>query len=159
MNVTNKYVLFWGSIFSNFANTPYTSHDGIAFFCTEQEFMYRKAMLFEDEETAAKILKSNDPKQVKKLGRLVKNYDDAVWSAVRFDVMYTACRSKFTNNKQAKKELLSYPGKTFVEASPFDTIWGIGVGEYDYRATNPNLWKGQNLLGKVLTQLRDELQS
>lgn len=78
MNITDKYVLFWGSIFSNFANTPYTSHDGISFSCTEQEFMYRKAMLFEDEEVADKILKSSDPKQIKKLGRLVKNYNDQV---------------------------------------------------------------------------------
>lgn len=157
MNITDKYVLFWGSIFSNFANTPYTSHDGIKFFCSEQEFMYRKAMLFEDEEIAEKILKSRDPKQVKKLGRLVKNFNNEVWDKVRYDVMYTACRSKFTKNKEANKALLSYPGKTFVEASPFDTIWGIGLGEYDYRATNPSLWLGQNLLGKVLTQLRDEL--
>lgn len=109
MNVTDKYVLFWGSIFSDFANTPYTSHDGINFFCTEQEFMYRKATLFEDEETA-------------------------------------------------RKALLSYPGKTFVEASPFDTIWGIGLSEADYRAIDPTQWRGKNLLGQILARLRDELQ-
>jgi len=158
MNVTNKYVLFWGSIFSNFANTPYISHDGINFFCTEQEFMYRKAMLFEDEEIADKILKSRDPKQIKKLGRRVKNYNDVIWDAVRYDAMYTACRSKFTQNEEAKKALLSYPGKTFVEASPFDTIWGIGLGECDYRANNPAFWKGTNLLGQILTRLRDEIE-
>lgn len=153
MNITDKYVLFWGSIFSNFANTPYTSHDGISFSCTEQEFMYRKAMLFEDEEVADKILKSSDPKQIKKLGRLVKNYNDQVWDAVRYEAMYSACRSKFTKNKEAKKALLSYPGKTFVEASPFDTIWGIGLSECDYRALDPAQWRGKNLLGQILTRL------
>lgn len=159
MNVTDKYVLFWGSIFSNFANTPYVSYDGINFFCTEQEFMYRKAMLFEDEETANRILKSKDPKEIKKLGRLVKNYDDVVWDAVRYEAMYSACRSKFTKNKEAKKALLSHPGKTFVEASPFDTIWGIGLSEVDCSATDPAQWRGKNLLGQILTRLRDELQS
>lgn len=122
MNVTDKYVLFWGTIFSNFANTPYTSWDGIKFCCTEQEFMYRKAVLFKDEETTKLILKTKDPKKIKKLGRLVKNYNDAVWSDIRYDVMYIACRSKFTQNQEAKKALLSYPTKTFVEASPYDRI-------------------------------------
>lgn len=159
MNVTDKYVLFWGSIFSNFANTPYTSHDGIDFFCTEQEFMYRKAMLFEDDEIAKQILESKDPKEVKRLGRQVKNYDDRVWDAVRYDAMYAACRSKFTQNEAAKKALLSYPGKTFVEASPFDKIWGIGLSECDYRATSPALWRGKNLLGQIITRLRDEIQN
>lgn len=157
MTITDKYVLFWGTIFSNFANTPYVSFDGINFCCSEQEFMYRKAKLFEDENIAEQILKSKDPKHIKKLGRKVKNYNDQIWNDIRYDVMYNACRSKFLQNKDAQKELLSYPGKEFVEASPYDTIWGIGIGEYDYRASDSNLWKGQNLLGKILTRIRNEI--
>lgn len=157
MKVTDKYVLFWGTIFSNFAITPYKSSDNIEFFCTEQEFMYRKAMLFEDYDIADKILKATDPKIVKKLGRQVKNFDDKVWSDIRYDVMYSACRSKFTQNKEANKALLSYPDKEFVEASPYDIIWGIGLSEADCRAADSSKWRGQNLLGKVLTNLRNEL--
>lgn len=158
MNVTDKYVLFWGTVFSNFANTPYTAFDGKRFTCSEQEFMYRKACLFDDYEIAEQILDTSSPSKIKKLGRAVRNFDNAVWDKVRRDVMYNACKAKFTTNKQAYKELMSYPGKTFVEASPYDTIWGIGLGEYDARALDESTWRGQNLLGKVLTQIRDEFE-
>jgi hypothetical protein len=36
-------------------------------------------------------------------------------------------------------------------------IWGIGLAATDPRAENPSLWRGQNLLGKIFTALRDEL--
>lgn len=158
MNVTDKYVLFWGTIFSNFAYTPYQSPDGKEFFCTEQEFMYRKAYLFDDYEIAEQILKTHSPKQCKALGRKVKNFNNEVWGKVRYEVMYNACKAKFTQNKDAHEALMCFPGKTFVEASPYDKIWGIGVGEYDDRAYNEETWQGQNLLGKVLTQIRDEFE-
>lgn len=158
MNVTDHYVLFWGGIFSNFANTPYTAFDGKKFTCSEQEFMYRKACLFDDYGVAEQILKTSDPKQIKKLGRLVKGYRDTVWGKVRYEVMYNACKAKFSTNRQAYKKLMSYPGKTFAEASPYDTIWGIGLGEDDPKALDESTWRGQNLLGKVLTQIRNEFE-
>lgn len=158
MNVTDKYVLFWGTVFSNFAITPYKSQDGKEFFCTEQEFMYRKACLFDDYEIAEQIRRASTPKECKVLGRKVKNFDNQVWDKVRYEVMYHACKSKFTQDKDAHKALMSYPGKTFVEASPYDTIWGIGLAEYNPKAFNEETWEGQNLLGKVLTQIRDEFE-
>ena len=160
MNVTDKYVLFWGTIFSNFAYTPYTSPDGKEFFCAEQEFAYRKACLFNDEKTAEMILGATSPKQCKILGRKVINFDEEVWHKVRYDVMYNACKSKFTQNEFAHKELMSYPGKTFVAADPYDEdgIWGIGLAENNPKAFNEETWEGQNLLGKVLTQIRDEFE-
>lgn len=158
MIITDKYVLFWGSIFSNFAITPYVSFDGIEFYCTEQEFMYRKAMLFDDYESAKKIRMASTPRECKVLGRNVKNFDNVIWDKLRYDVMYNACKAKFTQDEEAHNQLMSYPGKTFVEASPYDRIWGIGLGEYDPKAWDEKTWRGQNLLGKVLTQIRDEFE-
>lgn len=43
-----------------------------------------------------------------------------------------------------------------MEASPYDTIWGIGLDEEDAREIPIPEWKGQNLLGKILTEVRDE---
>ena len=46
-----------------------------------------------------------------------------------------------------------------MEASPYDKILGIGMEADDYRAKHPEYWNGQNLLGKVLMDVRNEFSS
>ena len=50
-------------------------------------------------------------------------------------------------------------GTTLVEASPYDKIWGIGLKSTSPLAQNRSTWKGTNLLGKILTEVRDELST
>jgi ribA/ribD-fused uncharacterized protein len=45
-----------------------------------------------------------------------------------------------------------------VEASPTDTVWGVGLGGYDKQIENPANWQGTNWLGQVLTALREDLE-
>ncbi len=56
-----------------------------------------------------------------------------------------------------KEILFATAGTELVEASPMDTIWGIGLAEDDPRAHNKDTWMGKNLLGYALTEVRDEL--
>lgn len=155
MVVTDKYILFWKDELSNFDYAPYTSEDGINFLTTEQEFMYRKAIFFNDLETAKKILKTTKPWDAKKLGRQVKGYNDS-WDTVREDVMFKACLAKFS--KYPEKLLKpKYEGKEFVEANPFDTVWAIGLYPDDPLVNDSRNWRGQNLLGKVLERVRNSL--
>ncbi len=44
-----------------------------------------------------------------------------------------------------------------MEASPYDAIWGIGLTKDHSDANQPQNWKGLNLLGFVLMEVRDEL--
>jgi len=55
-----------------------------------------------------------------------------------------------------KKLIATAPAK-LVEASPVDTIWGVGLHKTDPKINDPQNWKGLNLLGKTLNKVRDDL--
>lgn len=160
MKVTDKYVFFYGEWPSNFQRceikwtNPVDGKTHI-FKTTEQGFMYRKAFLFGDMEIADRILKTDNPSFCKQLGRKVKGYDNDVWDAVRYMYFHELNYLKYTQNEFLKKKLLNneYDGKIFVEASPHDRIWGIGFREDDPMISDESKW-GQNLLGKVITDVR-----
>lgn len=64
---------------------------------------------------------------------------------------------QFSQNESLKEKLFyTYP-KALVEANPLDNIWGIGLARDDRRAWNKLSWRGQNLLGEILTKVRDKL--
>jgi hypothetical protein len=130
---------------------------GKLFSCAEQYMMYGKAILFGDAEIAAEILEAVAPRQHKALGRKVRNFSDAIWKANRETIVTDGSRAKFTQNLELRQALLDTAGTELVEASPFDRIWGIGLAATDQRAEHPAQWRGQNLLGKILTRVRDEL--
>lgn len=44
-----------------------------------------------------------------------------------------------------------------MEASPYDAIWGIKMAADDKNIENPLMWKGENLLGFALMEVRDML--
>ncbi|EFC35859.1 hypothetical protein NAEGRDRAFT_54708 [Naegleria gruberi] len=131
--------------------------DGKTFVTCEQYMMYQKAQLFNDHEMAEKILKTSDPKQCKEFGRKVKNFDTNQWEANRDRIVYEGNYAKFTQNEEMRRDLLSRLDVEYVEASPYDKIWGIGLEEKDQRAHDRSQWKGLNLLGRIITQIRDDL--
>ena len=131
--------------------------DGNTFNCAEQFMMYGKAKLFGDAETAALILAADHPREHKALGRKVKRFDEAIWKREREAIVLAGNRAKFTQNPELEQVLRATAGTTLVEASPYDRIWGIGLAATDPRAQDVTQWKGMNLLGKILTQLREEL--
>ena len=156
--MTTKYTFFWPGPFSNWNTSPFR-YKGVNFNTAEQAMMWEKAMTFADGITAAQILKTDDPKQQKALGREVKGYDDAVWSAIRYEVVKDILRHKFKQHEPSYKALIVTTSTMLVEASPVDTVWGIGLGAGDYRAKDMKHWKGQNLLGKALTEIRIEFEN
>lgn len=130
---------------------------GIRFNCVEQFMMYCKAKLFRDELTAAKIMVASHPRVQKELGRSVVGYIDAIWSQRRGQIVARGCYAKFTQNLALRDALLATGDTVLVEASPYDRIWGIGLSEHDARALDPSQWKGLNLLGIALMQVRERL--
>lgn len=167
MRITDKYVFFWKeSPFCNFSKCkikfadPYIvplEDEPMIFTSSEQLFMYYKAIFFGDTETASKIYDSKTPKEAKALGREVKNYDNDLWDSIRDSYMYKAVSYKFIQNKNLRNILTDkkYDDLSFVEASPYDRIWGIGYSEdYALKLDNYKNW-GQNRLGEILNKVRD----
>ena len=163
MRVTDKHVFFWGEWPSNWYSTTFTATvngQEYKFYNSEQYFMFMKAITFGDTKMAEQIAKfGSNPRTAKALGRKVENYDDKVWNEKRFDIMLDANLLKFTQNEELKKTILSdeFEGKSFVEASPVDKLWGIGCDEASALDDESN-WNGQNLLGKVLDETRKKLK-
>ena len=85
--------------------------DGVTFSSMEQYMMYKKALLFQDQEAAEKILQTDNVAEIKALGRNVQHFDDNIWIKVRkklFTEVYLKNFVKILNllkiwRKQAKK--------------------------------------------------------
>lgn len=115
--------------------------------------MWAKANYFGDETQKTAVLAAKTPYAAKKCGRAVKGYDDAKWVSVREDIMREVVRAKFEQNPALMAKLRSIEGD-IAEASPFDKVWGIGLSKTDPRASDPAQWKGRNLLGQILMDVR-----
>ena len=131
--------------------------DGIEYKTAEHWMMAGKARLFKDHAILEEIIACNQPMEAKKLGRKVKNFDPSVWNDHKYEIVKQGNYHKFSQDKELQEFLLNTKNRVIVEASPRDRIWGIGMGQANEKAQNPNLWRGQNLLGFALMEVRDML--
>jgi len=157
MKETDTHIYFLGSEFSNWYMCNFTYKD-YTFHNSEQAFMWEKANTFKDKESAELILKTPKPNENKQLGRKVKNFDSFVWANVSYDIMRDVNFEKFSQNADLKEFILSTGDKIIVEASPTDLIWGVGLDCDDPKILDEKNWKGKNLLGKVLMEVRAMLR-
>lgn len=157
MKKTATHIYFWKDKLGQWTMRDF-EEDGVTYCCAEQYMMARKAKLFKDDETLKLIMETKSPAKHQKLGRIVKNYDQKVWDDNKELIVIDASRLKYSQNEEMKNALLTTGDRILVEASPYDKIWGVGLGEKDPLILDQNNWKGQNLLGKCLMIVRDELR-
>jgi len=163
IRVTDKHIFFWFGWPSNWYPSKFTAtinNTEYMFYNTEQYFMFLKALYFNDIDIAHEIIENgSNPKEAKRLGRLVRNYDDKKWNEVKENIMFDANYLKYTQNRDLFEKLMdeTIADKHFVEGSPYDKIWGIGVS-FKTASDDESTWKGKNLLGKVLDKVRDSLK-
>jgi ribA/ribD-fused uncharacterized protein len=151
-----QFTFFWHGPFSQWHGCRFKI-DGVTYNCAEQYMMAQKAVLFKDEDALAKIMATDSPRIQKGLGRKVRGFDQSKWNSRAREIVYRGNWAKFTQNDDHQKLLLATKGTTIVEASPSDTIWGIGLGEDDPRAWDRKTWRGKNWLGEVLNRVRDDI--
>jgi ribA/ribD-fused uncharacterized protein len=128
--------------------------DGITYSCAEQAMMAAKAKTFNDTATLKKILMTNSPSQMKKLGKQVAGFDPAVWDKVKYSIVVKNNIEKFSQNHELLDKLLDTGEQILAELSPYDKVWGVGT-----KSKNQALWKGENLLGKSLAEVRNILRN
>jgi len=162
-----KFLLFWGnqpakdgsitkSCFSQWWESAFTA-DGIKYKSAEHYMMAKKAALFGDTAVMEKIIACKSPAEAKKLGREVTGYDDDLWLQHRYAIVINGNYYKFKQNNALKQFLLSTGTRVLVEASPVDAIWGIGLAADNPDCNEPEKWRGDNLLGFALMEVRDIL--
>lgn len=154
--MNEKFTFFWDGPFSQWHPSTFEVDD-VIYNCAEQFMMASKAKLFKDEDTFERIMDEDHPREQKKLGRLVKNFDSERWNNVARDIVYEGNYAKFTQNPDLLDKLLVTRETTLVEASPYDCVWGIGMAEGDEGIGDRDNWRGTNWLGEVLTGLREDL--
>lgn len=158
------FTFFWGhqrsksavtaSCFSQWYEAEFVV-EGQRYPTAEHFMMAEKAALFDDQEIRAQVLQAPTPNAAKALGRKVRGFNDQRWLQHRYDIVVRANQAKFSQNPELNEYLMRTGSRVIVEASPVDAIWGIGLAQDHADVNDPNLWKGLNLLGFALMQVRD----
>ena len=161
------FVFFWGhtekgdkitkACLSQWYIAPFEI-EGKKYVCAEQYMMEQKALLFENFDIAQRIMQTTIPSEHKALGREIVGFTDEKWDMHKSEFVFNANLAKFSQNQPLKEFLLSTGCKILVEASPYDCVWGVGLSANDKNVTNPSLWRGRNLLGVALMQVREVLR-
>lgn len=163
-----KFLFFWGhqpnkdgsitqSCFSQWWYSPFEIKN-ITYKTAEHWMMCEKARLFNDEASIHKIQQAKTPAEAKKLGRLIKNFNTIIWDERKYQIVVEGNFHKFSQHEDLNFFLQNTKNKILVEASPVDPVWGIGMAADNPHIENPLLWKGENLLGFALMEVRDRLK-
>ena len=132
--------------------------NGVTFSSMEQYMMYEKALLFQDQETVEKVLQTDNVAEIKALGRAVQHFDDKIWIKVREKIVYRGVLEKFRQNPELAEKLEKTGEEIIAECAVKDWIWGIGLSMKDENRLCIDKWKGQNLLGEILMQVREDIR-
>lgn len=153
----DNFEFFWNGPLSQWYISNFVVN-GYAYSSCEQYMMAQKAILFNDMVAIVKIMATHIPRDIKELGRQVEGFDKDKWESICRKVVFDGNYAKFSQNKELKEYLLSTGDREIVEASPYDTIWGIGLGEDDERRFDKSQWQGTNWLGIELMNVRETLK-
>ena len=148
--ISDNVVLFWHPpfVFSQCTLSPFIV-DCVEYNCAEQFMMASKARLYGDDTALSAILASDDPREQNHLGRHV------LWQSECENIVLHGNLAKFSQNEEMHLALIQTGDRRLAEASPHDNLWGIGLSACDPRASSPDSWCGQNLLGQALEHARE----
>jgi ribA/ribD-fused uncharacterized protein len=97
-----------------------------------------------------RILRASHPKDHKDIGGSTPNFSEEIWTKANMAIVVAGCialaekdhalAAIYNGNKDGKRG--------FVEGSPYDRIWGVGIS-WDHKGIKDRRnWKGENRLGR-----------
>ena len=156
-----KCIFFWHEYEENgYLSNWYGAKFVVDDFCyahVEQYLMAQKAKLFHDAESYTAILNATSAKECKRIGRRVTPFDEKIWEDNRYKILKAGVLAKFSQNESLKNKLLATGDCILAEASQYDSIFGIQLPIDKAKTIPPEQWRGRNLLGKALMEVREEL--
>ena len=132
---------------SNFFPSPIT-FEGLEFPSVEHAFQAAKT---NDQDTRIKIRDCTTPGKAKRAGGkkgIIKDMDLVAWEAKKISVMRELVRLKFLIPELREKLIAT--GDTKIQEGNMwnDTFWGVSL----------TTGQGQNWLGRILEEVRSEIQ-
>jgi hypothetical protein len=131
---------------------------GIKYTSVEQYYQSIKAEQHGDIAAKNKILRAVHPADQKRLGTSV-TVNEGSWSRQAPEIMHIGVKAKFEQNSELRNYLLETGSKTLLEASPRDTFWGTGVPLTHRNVLAEETHKGQNVLGRILMSVREQIRT
>ena len=114
--------------------------------------MSQKARLFNDKSALEMILKEENPKKQKALGKRIKGFNQQTWHDHAKGLCSPGIEAKILQNPSIKDLLVSTGNRKIGEANPHDNFFGIGLHLNDAKSC-----KGKNIMGFILEDIRTKL--
>jgi len=151
-----------GEAFGCFSNWYPAEFDyaGKHYATSEQFMMYQKVMMFGQFDLAEQIMNTPDPEACKIIGRTYfPDFDGALWKKTRYAVVRRGVYAKFAQNPDILQVLLETGNSILAECAARDADWGIKIGDTDPAYKDISKWQGDNLLGKMLMEIRADIRA
>lgn len=134
--------------------------EGIKYSSVTQYMSAKKCVLFDDVISLTQVkMASVGPASIEITGKNVKYFNKGIWDAAKYEIAYNANYAKFSQNEELKSYLLSTGDCILAETDTGEEEWGIGLESSSSDATDVNKWRGKNLSGQILMQIRDRLRN
>ena len=140
---------------SNHYPTPIQTFDQ-DFRSLEHAFFWKMATDLEKHELAARIKAAAHAGVAKRLSKEMAEEEREAWDHENVHVMKTLLQQKAKTCMQFRNKLLLNKDKILAE-STINKRWGTGLPKFVTEVTEPTLWPGTNLLGKLLMELTSQL--
>lgn len=129
---------------------------GLEFASSEHAYVYAKATHNNQPDIAVAMTRGNVAAEAKKQSN--KIITRPTWAKEKINVMRSIIKAKVYGNKEIKRQLMKTGNQPIAEAVQGQDFWGVGMNKAATCRTDPEIWPGTNMLGKLYMELRSELQ-